>query len=209
MSVKISLEFANEDEAIVALAAVRQIKSKSGATASAPAGSTGTTDATTPASTTPVPVPPARPRKPRNDAGKPRGPYKDANAVVEAGTVATVGSGTAGAQVGVTESGSAASAASAGPSTVPPVAPATQTAAPAPVEADKAQPPGVTPAAAVPSVEDVQKAAEKIFHAKGLDVTRALVLKVGGVERNKDIPADKRAEFISRVDGVVDRGEAV
>ncbi len=120
-------------------------------------------------------------RKPRADAGKPRGSYKNAGVPADADPK---GHG----------------------STPTPAAPAPETAAsPAPAEGDKPQPSGVTPAVAAATEADAQKALEAdaqkaleaLFAAKGLAEAQR-VLGLFGVAALRFLPADKRGEFITK-----------
>lgn len=206
MSVKLTLEFASEEEAIVALGKLVGLKARAPKNAAAPQAATGSDpvpatsgDTTSTAASTAVPPQPAaaaataapRPRKPRSDAGQPRGP----NARTTGEPVAS--------EPGV---GGQASAA---PSQ--PAAPAAPTPSAAPEQTVQVSPasPAPTSAAAVPvSDEAVQEAVAKMFAAKDYDATFALLSRFG-VKRGKDLPQDQRANFISRVNGVVDRGEAI
>lgn len=175
--IDITLHFNTAEEAIIALA-----KIKGGAAAKAAAA--------------PVESPPvnatvaatAKVRKPRADAGKPRGPYKNADAAgnIESENRSTLESAS---------NGSAAIAPSVG--SVNPSAPATQPAAPAPAEADKAQPSGSAPVTAGPAtLEDAQAALTKLFETKGL-ATAQEVLGTFGVKRLKELAPEKRAAFIA------------
>lgn len=207
MSVKLTLEFASEEEAIVALGKLVGLKARAPKNAAAPQAATGSDpasaasgDTTSTAASTAVPPQPAaaaataapRPRKPRADAGQPRGPNaRTQNAVGEA----------PGGQPSMppapavpTEALAPAASVSAAPEQTVQVSPAS----PAPTSAA---------AAHIPD-EAVQKAAEKMFFAKGLEDTQALLSRFG-VKRNKDLPQDQRQNFINRVNGVVDRGEAI
>lgn len=181
MAVKITLEYANVEEAIAALGKLAGI---------APA----------------VVATPVKERKGRSDAGKPRGSHKDANVAVEAGTTKAVGSGAAGAQAGVTDSSKAPEQGANSTSTVPPAAPASpqKTAAPVPAAAQVQEAPRQeqqAPAAAAPTPEDVQAAVEALFNAKGFDDC-AMVLSRFGVKRGKDLLPEHRAEFIAKAKAV-------
>lgn len=155
-------------------------------------------------------------RKPRADAGQARGP----NARTAQSTAGAVPGATApvigAASTGVTDTGKAADQA-ANPISTPSAQPAsgpalhTEPAAPspAPVEADKAQPPGVVPdsGAAAPTIEQCQAALTKVFEAKGLTVSTDLMARFG-VKRIKEMLPASYAEFIAKCDKVLN-GEAV
>jgi hypothetical protein len=68
-------------------------------------------------------------------------------------------------------------------------------------------PPAQEPAAAVPSLEEVQVAVEALFNAKGYDNCCALLSRFG-VTRGKDLLPAARADFITRSKGVI-AGEAI
>lgn len=159
--IKVTLEFKGVDEAIVALGKLV------GAPVAQKAAPEGTDKA--------PPVVPAAStnRKPRADAGKPRGPHKNAGAPADADPK---GHG----------------------STPTPAAPAPKTAAPpAPAEGDKPQPSGVTPAVAAATEADAQAALEALFNKKGLAEAQR-VLGLFGVAALRFLPADKRGEFITK-----------
>jgi hypothetical protein len=145
------------------------------------------------------------PRKPRADRGQPREPYGPRNPEANAGA-ASAPAGTPAPATPATVSAASAAA----PQAVAPVAASVpQTAAPASTSpahqtAHTATP---APAAAVPTQEDVQKAVEKLFNAKGYDVTHDLLSRFG-VKRGKDLAETQRADFIRRAEGVI-AGEAV
>lgn len=196
MSVKLTLEFASEEEAIVALGKLVGLKARApkNPESAAPAVNSATTASAHGETTPPAaadPVPEKRTRKPRADAGQPRGP----NARTTGAPTETVQPVPAPAD------------------SVPPAAP-TNTAAPVAPATIPAASPAVGPtapqagAAAPISDETVQKAVEKMFTAKDYDATAALLSRFG-VKRGKDLPQDQRLNFINRVDGVVDRGEAI
>lgn len=164
--VKITLEYGSVEEAIQALgklsglAKVRRAATATGAAPSVPstgaAGESAQAPVTAAAST--------KTRKPRNDAGKPRGPHKKDAATDLAAAPAT----TAPVAEGVV---GAAPEASTGP----------QDAQPVPV--------------AAPSVEDAKIALEAYFDRHGPQ--KAMALLAGfGVSKLRELPAEKRAEFI-------------
>jgi hypothetical protein len=121
--------------------------------------------------------PDKKPRKPRSDAGQPRGPYKTNGA--DAGTTASSTPGT------TPEAG-----AGGGDPVTPECPPATPTAAaPAP-----------TPPAAptVPTLDDVKAAMSKLSKAVNIDANIKMLAKFG-VDRASALPEAKRAEFIAAV----------
>jgi hypothetical protein len=202
MSVKITLEFDTVEESIVALGKLVGIKARGVKLASqdstAAAGEALTVSALGGgAAAEPV----KSPRKPRADRGQPREPYGPRNPEANAGA-ASAPAGTPAPATPATVSAASAAA----PQAVAPVAASVpQTAAPA--QASTPAPEKTAPAAAVPTQEDVQKAVEKLFNAKGYDVTHDLLSRFG-VKRGKDLAETQRADFIRRVDGVL-AGEAV
>lgn len=174
--IDITLHFNTAEEAIIALA-----KIKGGAAAKAAVAPVApAAPAEQPAAT--------KPRKPRADAGKPRGPYKNADAAgnIESENRSTLESAS---------NGSAAIAPSV--DSVSPSASAPEPAAPAPAEADNAQPSGSAPVTAGPAtLEDAQAALTKLFETKGL-ATAQEVLGAFGVKRLKELEPEKRAAFIA------------
>lgn len=205
MSVQVTLVFNTVEEAIVALGKVGGItKSTTQLPPAAPkpaeplpiAETSSTAQAAVAASVPAAAGPdeaPKRQRKPRADAGVPRGPYKDKT--IESPAPA----GEANVAATVPQSSGAAPAASGVSETAAQPAPATST------------PVGQTPmlaAAAVPAVEEVQKAVEKLFAAKDYDGTKECLARFG-VKRGQDLMPDQRAEFIAKVNRVVDQGEAI
>jgi hypothetical protein len=212
MSVKITLEFDTVEESIVALGKLVGIKARGVKLASqdsaAPVKSPDEGDKPQPAGvvTAPAAAEPAKPpRKPRADRGQPREPYGPRNPEANAGA-ASAPAGTPAPATPATVSAASAAA----PQAVAPVAASVpHTAAPASTSpahqtAHTATP---APAAAVPTQEDVQKAVEKLFNAKGYDVTHDLLSRFG-VKRGKDLAETQRADFIRRAEGVI-AGEAV
>lgn len=221
MSVKVTFEFANAEEAIVALGKLAGIKTRKNANAAVEVGTKGSevgSDAAgaqagvtdpgktgekpaDPTSTVPPAAPAPRTRKPRADKGQTREPYGPRNTEANgAGTGATASSANA---AGVPAGSGVAGAAASDPVAVG-GSPAVQTAAaPAPA-APQATPPAPV---AAPTDNEVQAAVEKLFNAKGFDNCLALLSRFG-VKRGKDLPLDQRANFIRRVDGVI-AGEAI
>ena len=161
--IKVTLEFKGVDEAIVALGKLV------GAPVAQKAAAEGIDKA--PPTVTAAPTT----RRPRADAGKKRGSYKNVEAPADADPK--------GHDI-----------------TPTPAASTPETAAPpAPAEGDKPQPSGVTPAvAAAPTTEaDAQKALEALFAKKGLAEAQR-VLGLFGVAALRFLPADKRGEFITK-----------
>lgn len=196
MSVQLTLEFDKPEDAILALGKLIGVPAAS----LKPAVAAGEKGAESPA---PAAVAPTRPRKPRADAGQPRGPYKDKEQNV-------AGTGASGAPAPGTDPGNGGQQAPTLTSTTTPVPAAPQTAAPVePKPSDKSAHAPESPAAgaAVPSPEDVQKAVERLFTAKDFDVCEQLLSRFG-VKRGRDLRPDHRADFIKRADGVI-AGEAV
>jgi hypothetical protein len=208
MSVKVEFVFANEDEAIVALAAVRQAKvnlakrieqAKQNPSAAAAGEIVGRGAAAAVAEKSEQPAaavgttPPTRQRKPRADKGQPREPYGP--------RTETAATGAQGTPAPSTDPRNDAQAPTATSTTTPVAAP--QSAAPV-----EDTPPaavlivGSKPAAADPTLEDVQKTVEALFAARNYDDTRALVSRFG-VARAKEIPADMRAEFIAKAKAMI------
>lgn len=155
--IKITLEFKGVDEAIVALG--KLVGAPVATAASSPVGAE-------------KPVAPTT-RKPRADAGKKRGSYKNAEAP------AAPAEGDKPQPSGVT----------------PPAASTPETAAPEKAEATTPPSPGAEPVAAAPKEEDAQAALEAVFTSKGLPAAQKL-LAGAGVSRLRDLPAEKRATFI-------------
>lgn len=176
--VKVTLEFPNAEAAIVALGKIM------GAPTVVPVvkADQGSKDGSTPA-------PEAAPAKPgrrgRSDKGQPRAPYGPRNqeANAEGPKLDTAGNAPA---------PSAAPSAEAPQSPAPdgltakPAAPAVQdtTSASAPVAGDQ------------PTAEEAQKALEKVFEKCQLTGAQALLAEFN-VARLRDLPAEKRAEFIA------------
>lgn len=182
MSVKITLEYTNVEEAIAALGKLAGIA---------------------PASATQPAVVEKAPRKGRSDAGQPRGP--NARTVGEQPAVQPAAPTT---QASAPASSPAPVAAAPTPvvAAAQP-APAPQPAAPAQT-VPQAPAQSAAPVAAAP-IDDatIQAAVEKLFNAKGYDDT-AMVLSRFGVQRGKDLLPAARAEFLAKVDRVI-AGEAI
>lgn len=122
-------------------------------------------------------------RKPRADAGKKRGSYKNVEAPAQA--------------VKSTPAGGESDAAPA--SVVGPAASTPETAAPAAQE--EATDKGSTSEldAAVPDEKAVQAALDKVFTAKGLKPTMALLAEFG-VAKGRDLKPEQRAAFIAKAE---------
>lgn len=116
-------------------------------------------------------------RKPRADAGKKRGSYKNVEA-----------------------SAAPAEADKAHPSgVVPPDASTPETAAPAAQEEVTDKGSTSEPDAAVPDEKAVQAALDKVFDAKGLKPTMALLAEFG-VAKGRDLHPEQRAAFIAKAE---------
>lgn len=185
-SVKIEIEFKNVDEAIVAMSKLSSVANL------------------------PLAAAPAPERKPRNDKGKTREPYgpRDKGQGVAAAPGATVaGDGAA----GVTESRSEAPqkanapAVAAASSTVPDKPQST----PDPKAVVQAEVTALTEAAdgKQPTETDVATASEGLAGAKGLQSVIDLLARFG-VKRGRDIPINRRADYIKRA-GEVAQGAAI
>lgn len=189
MAVQVTLTFNSYDEAIVAL----------GKLVGAGNGKVVAQPKVTPAGPH-TDVPPAlatRTRKPRSDAGQPRGSYKARNepAAPQQGepanavTPAVLAAGPApAAEAAAPEPVRNSQTANAG-APAEPSAPVTQAANP--------------PAASAPSEKDAQAALEKLFNDKakaggnGAAIQAAKdLLSRYGVQKVRDLPAERRAEFI-------------
>lgn len=151
--IKITLEFKGVDEAIVALG--KLVGAPVATAASSPVGAEKPAAPTT--------------RKPRADAGKKRGSYKNVEAPAKESDEKT-------------DSSSGALAASTPETAAAPVVPE-----------PSASPAGG--AAAAPKEEDAQAALEVVFTGKGLPAAQTLLAKFE-VTRLRDLPAEKRAAFI-------------
>ena len=170
MTVKVTIEFPNVDAAIVALGKLTK------------AADTVIVD--------------GKPRKGRNDKGKPRGPHTPSG-----GGVPLAPELKAGAAASATPSRPAA-AEDTTPTAASPAAPTASAAAPASS--------GET--VAVAAEADAQKALEKLFalppeKGGGIDGARDAMARFG-VKRLRELPADQRAAFIAHVEGVIAGGKA-
>lgn len=126
--------------------------------------------ASTPAAST---VAPKRKRKPRADAGKKRGSYKNVEAPEKTDAV---------------------------PPPTPPEAPAAstpETAAPTTEPEQRDPPPSGASDAAAPKEDELIAAGDALLNAKGLPAVMELMQSFG-VNRLRDLPEDKRAEFIAK-----------
>jgi hypothetical protein len=126
----------------------------------------------------PVVRTPPGPRQPRADKGKPRGPYKKAEAPAKSSSV------------------EAPQAAQAPESSAP--EPAAQPAEDVSAEQPPASSVSVTePAAAapIPTEADVTAALQDVLNGKGMPAVTAIFEKYG-VRRGRDVPIEKRAEFL-------------
>jgi len=191
--IRVTLEFATVEETILALGKMSALgKARRAANASAPQlPGAGADETAAPPSAAVPPAPPAG-RKPRSDAGRPRGSYKK------------------GAGEGNADANTAAPAPSALPS---PAAPAMESPAPSvgkdhePVaagqdavapdasDASAESPAPAAPAATAPSAAEAQAALEALFNEKGIEAARK-TLGAFGVQRLKDLKEADRAAFI-------------
>lgn len=181
MSVKITLDYTNVEEAIAALGKLAGI---------------------TPVAAVAVqPAVEKKERQPRADRGQPRGPNArtagEPNAAGASAPVASAPETGSNAPSVVTAPGKAAEQA----------ANPTATVTPAPTVAAPQAPAAVTTAPAATVVDDatIQAGVEKLFNAKGFDDT-ARVLSRFGVQRGKDLLPVQRAEFLAKVDAVIAGG---
>lgn len=135
-------------------------------------------------------------RKPRSDAGKPRGPYKPRE---------TSTGEPAASEPGYTGEGI--------PARTPPAAPATPTTSSAPAPAAASSAPTSTQAMPVaeefPATLDGARAAmKKLNDTPGLGMDACIAsLKAHGVNRISDLPQEKFAEFIKYVLAQVSAGK--
>lgn len=203
MTVKITIEYENVEQAIIALGKMSGLSKArraasaplpvipaAGAAVSAPGGAAEAPQG----SVTAAPAAP-RGRKPRSDAGKTRGPYKD-----NAGSPATEAQASAPQGAASTGSGPDNPAADAQATGSATTGDSTAT-APAPVDG-----------APIPTQEQAQAALEKLFNAfqpasVGIDKAKN-VLSLFGVLRVRDLPAEKRAEFIEQVNAAMPKAAA-
>jgi hypothetical protein len=183
MAVKVTLEFASVDAAIVALGKLVGTK----VTAVEPQEKKLGPPTSVEEHVARVEARKAE-RKQRADKGQPRAPYKPRNQEAAAGQASP-----AGATGGVTDAGKAGEQPAAPTSTVPPVATApTQTAAPAQT---------VTPAqsaapAAAATAEEVQTVVAGVFERHGYDVASQLLQRFG-VSRGRDLKPEQYADFVA------------
>lgn len=184
MAVQVTLTFNSYDEAIVALGKLVGVK-----TAAVPqvAGKERSEPSSTPA------APATRTRKPRSDAGQPRGSYRARNeqSATEGTTADPAGAGAPGEPQVPSSAPEPARNSETANAEAPsePSAPATQAANP--------------PAASAPSEKDAQAALEGLFNDKakaggnGAAIQAAKdLLSRYGVQKVRDLPAERRAEFI-------------
>ena len=174
--VSVTLEFDSVEAAIAALG--KQMVGAPGVTQRGERGADKAKDAgSNPAAGT---APTTRSRKPRADAGKPRGPYKDAEAAKAAAPATT------------SIPPSAGSSAVTDPSNAGVAATSTSTPAdPVPVASAPNNEPAVT-------IEDCRARLEKLFDAKGI-VAAQDVLSRFGVKRAGDMKPEQYADFIQHV----------
>jgi hypothetical protein len=188
MAVQVTLTFNSYDEAIVALGKLVGAPAKATSPVRVP-------EAETPGAVAAAPA--TRTRKPRSDAGQPRGAYKARNepAAPQQGepanavTPAVLAAGPAPAAEAAAPEPARNSETANAEAPSEPSAPATQAANP--------------PAASAPSEKDAQAALEGLFNARakaggnGAAIQAAKdLLSRYGVQKVRDLPAERRAEFI-------------
>jgi hypothetical protein len=183
MNVKVTFEFPSIEHAISWLGT----KVMAGAPVAKLSLSSVANQGVIPAGATPAEnAPAARTRKPRNDAGKRRGSYKN------------------------TAAPDAITTSAASPAPVAPVAavPIAAVAAPIPAEGDKPQPSGTLSGAAAPSAtqEEVQALFEKVFNQKGMKTGRDLLSRYG-IKRMPELPKEMYGEFAQHAKTVLEGGE--
>lgn len=201
--VEIKLQFKTPEEAVMALAKMAGLGDKKAPQAPAAAVGAGVPNTPTAAPSTQATT---KTRKPRADAGQPRGPNaRTAGEQSNAGPKANI-DGENRSTLESAREGSAVIAPSVDP--VSPSGSAPEPAAPAPVEADKAQPPGATPDAAAPAtIEQCQAALTEVFEKKGAPIAMA-VLSRFGTKRIKEMLPVSYADFITKCNAVL-AGEEV
>lgn len=183
--IKITLEYASLDEAIVALG--KLVGGKAGraarSTGAAPVNTAATpllvaeAGVATPATTTPEAAPTKR--KGRSDKGQPRGPHKGTEAAAAGASTDTAGSAPV-------------------PTTAAAVEVSTKAAAPAkPDDGDKPAPAGIESPVAAATAEQAQKALEKVFADRGLIEARAL-LSGFGIDRLLDLKPEQYGAFVAK-----------
>lgn len=213
--IRVTLEFATVEETILALGKMSALgKARRAANAPAPLPGAGVDEPAAPPSAAVPPAPPAG-RKPRSDAGRPRGSYKK------------------GAGDGKADANTAAPAPSAPPSPAAPemespassvgkdhepvaagqnanaagdraAAGAAEVAGPGKEAEEAANPESTRSAAPVaPSAAEAQAALEALFNAKGIEAARK-TLGAFGVQRLKDLKEADRAAFIAAVGGALE-----
>lgn len=184
-------EYASVDLAIVALGKLAKVKTDDKQLSLPLAPRTEPTPAQIAAT---LRSPQDKPRRPRADKGVPRGPYSK--------PIDTTTGGPAASEP-VAKAGDSAPVA-------PAAAPATPTLSQQP-DAGKPSADGGGPAAPaaapVPSQEDVQKALEKLFEARGMNVSRAALSRLG-VNRAQDLLPASRAQFIADAERLTNDKEA-
>jgi hypothetical protein len=163
--VKITLAFDSVDQAIVAL------------------GKLVGTPAAKSASDKPA-------RKPRNDAGQPRGPHASRTAPEKAPTIPVVASATT--QPAVENGGNVQSAVPDPSKATDKAANSTSTPAPAPKGAESASATIATPGT---TLEQAQAAMEKVYKAKGVDTAKQILARLG-TNRVKDIKPEALGQFV-------------
>lgn len=178
--IEITLQFKTAEEAIVALAKM------SGGAAAKAAGQVDakvSSGALLPAVAQPGPAAP-KGRKPRADAGQPRGPNARTQNVGAAGQPESP-------EVKLAPASPSAS------SDAAPAAPAPEPAAPAPAqEATAGSAPATAGPVEIPKIEEAEAALTKLFETKGLKIAQE-TLGAFGVKRLKELLPEDRAKFIA------------
>lgn len=201
--IQITLQFNTIDEAIVFLSKQHPVAKVRNAAAIEPiVGAPEKAGSTNPPSPGDEPAAPAtNKRKPRADAGKKRGSYKNVEAPVEqvtpAGAVKPAGDGR------TVE----------GQQTPPPAASTPQTAAPTTQEevtdkgsastSDAAAPTEKPPSAPEASEKDAQDAIQKVFTQQGGPQLALDTLASFGVKRCRDLKPEQRGEFVARCNEIL------
>lgn len=178
--IKVTLEFPSIEAAIATLGKIMVAAPKAGVVkdkvvAPAPAPVEG--DKPQPPGVVPAQAA-ATTRKPRADAGKKRGSYKNAEA---SATPVSPGENTGDGQTQVTDASKAADQAANSTST--------------PSDAPKGATPPAKTASVPPSEADAQAALEKVFTNKSLAAAQDVLARFG-VKRLRDLLPEQRADFI-------------
>lgn len=173
--VKITLEYGSVEEAIQALGKLSGLAKVRRAAQSTTGAPTEPNSAADSAKAEPALAAPTKQRKPRNDAGKPRGSYKKAAPATSA------------------DADGSTQAPEPVQSSEPKTGGTTDAAVPEKVAAPSTTP--HSPGAASPTEEEAKMALEAYFDRHGPQKAMA-VLAGFGVSKLRELPADKRARFI-------------